>query len=96
MKPKIDDTLVKDCLGNAALIRAETKTVLIVSDFNKHIKRKVDVYYISSKIPKPNPTLKEEIKASVSEIKQIPSLPMLGRLTDLAGKWNGEDKPKET
>jgi hypothetical protein len=30
-------------------LRSEKRTVLAVSDFNKHVRRKVEVYYITSR-----------------------------------------------
>jgi hypothetical protein len=87
-KARVSDTFVKDSLGNSALIRAETKTVLIVSDFNKHVRRKVEVYYITSKV---NPKLKEPLPIAVLPRSTgiQPALIVFGRLSELAGKWNG-------
>lgn len=100
MKARVSDTFVKDSLGNSALIRSETKTVLIASEFNRHVKRRIEVYYISSKIPKPkfvpkgthSKECEEEVEISIPEFTQSPSLVMFGRLTDIAGKWNGKEE----
>lgn len=45
----------RDFENEEQALRSEKRTVLVVSDFNKHVRRKVEVYYITFKIsPKLN------------------------------------------
>ena len=87
--PRVTDDLISDKLGNSALARSAKRTVLVASEF-RNIKRTIDVFYISAKFPKNEQEVAVSCVQSELEVNQ--PIPMFGRLTEIAGKWNGKNK----